>query len=215
MRLTLIGRNSFIIFLEHFRAFMFNNIRTDFRRYNLKKRQCAFNFFLYFRSLIGAYGFHAILVYRYGHWIKKKLASPCWIPLRYPLYGLYLFLNWCIMKCYDIRLSQEAEIGPGFYIGHFGGIDVGKCRIGRNCSVQQHTKINQYSVSNHFPQIGSSVWIGAHSIINGNVIIGDGATIAAGAVVKNDIDRKCLVVGDPARIINNNYDNTEILEIVL
>lgn len=29
---------------------MFNNIRTDFRRYNLQKRQCAFNFFFVFQK---------------------------------------------------------------------------------------------------------------------------------------------------------------------
>ena len=194
---------------------MFDNIRIDFKRYNLKKQQCAFNFFLFLRSIIGAYGFHATLVYRYGHWVKKKTASPCLLTLMCPLHGLYLFLNWCIIKCYDIQLSREAEIGPGLYIGHFGGIDVGRCRIGRNCSIQQHTKINGNLITHHIPQIGSNVWIGAHSTINGEVIIGDGATIAAGAVVNNNIGGKCLAAGDPARIINLNYDNTDILGIIL
>jgi serine O-acetyltransferase len=45
------------------------------------------------------------------------------------------------------------------------------------------------------------------------VKVESGATIAAGSIVLTDIGSKCLAVGNPARILNKNYDNSDLLRL--
>jgi serine acetyltransferase len=59
--------------------------------------------------------------------------------------------------------------------------------------------------------IGEGVYIGAHAQICADVSVGDGATIGAGAVVTQDIPDHCLVLGNPGRIAQQNYDNRGFL----
>lgn len=59
---------------------------------------------------------------------------------------------------YDIRLELSADIGPGFFIGHFGAIRPRRCRIGANCSIGPLTNIGAEADSRG-PVIGDRVWI--------------------------------------------------------
>ena len=54
--------------------------------------------------------------------------------------------------------------------------------------------------------IGSHVWIGCKAVILKGVTIGDGAVIAAGAIVTKDVPPRCVVGGNPARVIKENID---------
>ena len=56
--------------------------------------------------------------------------------------------------------------------------------------------------------IESDCWIGARVTILDGVRIGAGSTIAAGAVVTQDIEPGCLAGGVPARIIRR-FDQVE------
>ena len=49
--------------------------------------------------------------------------------------------------------------------------------------------------------IGKDVWLGAACIILPGKTIGDGSTVGAGSVVTHDVPERCVVVGNPARII--------------
>jgi serine O-acetyltransferase len=166
------------------------------------------------RNVVFAYGFQAIAVYRFGQWIGTWSRGPLMWPLKSVLYLVYQLTAWYIRKAYGIDLSPKAKIGPGLYIGHFGGIEVGPCTIGSNCSIQQHVKILPDKRNGHRPHIGSSVWIGGHARIEG-CTIGDRATISAGAAVCKDVESMNLVAGNPARVVAKNYDNNEILGILL
>ena len=110
-------------------------------------------------------------------------------------------------QCYGIRLSLSAQIGPGFSITHFGGVEVQNCRVGEGCCVAQQTRIGSPE-DVPGPQIGDGVWIGAHARILTPVTVGDGATIAPGARVTRNVPKRSLVVGDPARIVSRSYDNS-------
>ncbi|WP_245622456.1 acyltransferase [Litoreibacter arenae] len=55
-------------------------------------------------------------------------------------------------------------------------------------------------------RIGRNCFVGARSIVLPGVRVGDGAIIAAGAVVTKDVPARCIVAGNPARIIQQNID---------
>jgi serine O-acetyltransferase len=157
-------------------------------------------------------GLQAVLVYRFGQLLRsgtrRILAWPL-LPVGWALYGLAILV---IRSCYGIRLSLSAQIGPGFCVQHFGGIEVINCRLGERCSVAQQTKVGRAQDSAG-PQVGNGVWIGAHARIFGAVRVGDGTTIAPGARVMRNVPDKALVAGDPARVVFRGYDNTQILPV--
>jgi serine O-acetyltransferase len=113
---------------------------------------------------------------------------------------------------YGIYIDEKAEIGPGFYIGHFGEIIIGG-KLGSNCNVSQGVAIGIGGYGNTYgtPVIGDNVWIGAGSKIFGSIKIGNGVAIGPNSVVSKDITDRCLVLGNPGRIIKQDYDNTELL----
>lgn len=49
--------------------------------------------------------------------------------------------------------------------------------------------------------IGKDCWIGGAVVICPGVTIGDGATVGAGSVVTKDVESRCLVAGNPAKLI--------------
>jgi serine O-acetyltransferase len=161
--------------------------------------------------MLFSYGLHAIMVYRLGQYLKKYISKN--VLLNYVAWPLYLVLNKFMHILYGIYISPEASIEGGLYIGHLGGIRINNCVIGKNCSVHQQTTIGTYENDKERPLIGDYVWIGAHSCINNNIIIDDHATIAAGSVVTKNVKERTLVMGNPARVSINNYNNQFLLGI--
>jgi serine O-acetyltransferase len=156
------------------------------------------------------FGLQALFVYRFGRWLGSlREHLPGWL-VAACLYPIYWLLAAFMRRAYGIRLEQSADIGPGFYIGHFGSIRVARCQIGSRCAIQQHVTLGP-ETGGPGPVIGTGVWIGAHASIATSICIGDGATIAAGAVVTDDVPPRCLVVGNPGRVIQRDYDNSAFL----
>ena len=162
-------------------------------------------------SLWRSYGLQALVIYRFGRWLSRMRKRRFGWALAVPLYPAYRMLSACARKAYGINLEQSADIAPGLYIGHFGGIEVRNCRIGPRCAIQQHVKLGLSETTDRGPVIGKGVWIGAHAQICADVIVGDGATIGSGAVVTQDIPHHCLVLGNPGRISQWDYDNSDFL----
>ena len=188
---------------------MFENIRADVMRVHLhihcNKTLCIFDIF---HSLWKNYGLQALVIYRFGRWLKNK-RDHCFIwTIAIPVYWL---LAAGIRKTYDIDLSQSADIAPGFYINHFGGIEVSNCRIGSGCNIQQQVKLGTVKATARELLIGDGVYIGGHTQIHTNISIGNGVAIGAGTVITQDIPHHCLVLGNPGRIIQRDYDNSSLL----
>lgn len=154
-------------------------------------------------------GLQASLVYRFGRLLFAGKTQPwCW-PLLALGAPVYLAAAALIRGCYGIRLYMSAQIGGGFYVAHFGGVEVANCRLGERCSVGQQSKVGSRTAADG-PEVGDGVWIGAHAKVLGRVRVGDGATIAPGARVTKAIPARAFVVGDPGRIVFRGYDNTTI-----
>ena len=106
---------------------------------------------------------------------------------------------------FGISIPYNTEIGPGFYIGHCGGIVVNEAaRIGRNCNISHGVTIGQSNRGERkgVPHIGAGVYIGPGAVIVGAVRVGNGCAIGANSVVTRDLCDKAVAIGIPARVIS-------------
>ncbi|MFF3791786.1 MULTISPECIES: CatB-related O-acetyltransferase [unclassified Streptomyces] len=62
--------------------------------------------------------------------------------------------------------------------------------------------------------IGNDVWFGYGATIMPGIRIGDGAVIAAGAVVTVDVPPYTVVGGNPARVIRQRFDESDVERLV-
>lgn len=181
---------------------------VDCSRYNGNQRPSIWRAL----SLVWRFeGLLALLAYRLGQAARASNKKIALWPLL-PLYWLgHIIFTGYVRAAYDIRLLSSADIGAGFYIGHFGAISVGQCKIGRHCNIGQSTRIDSDVAGG--PVIGDYVWIGPHTQIVGPYRLGSGSTISAGASVKRDIPETALAIGNPARVVLMNYDNSAMLAL--
>ena len=56
--------------------------------------------------------------------------------------------------------------------------------------------------------VGDDVWIGANVVVLPGVTIGEGAVVAAGSIVRDDVDPYTVVAGAPARAVSRRGDAT-------
>ena len=161
----------------------FDHIRADFRAHG---RQ------------IGAQGFWALLVYRYGRW--RYGIRPGW--LRKPFSLLYHILFKWVQILTGIELPCEVEIGEGFVIDHFGGIVIsGYAKFGANCRIRNGVVVGLKNVDEPIaPVIGDNVDIGSGAKVLGPIRIGNNVRIGANAVVLCDVPDDHVAVGVPAVI---------------
>jgi putative colanic acid biosynthesis acetyltransferase WcaB len=80
-----------------------------------------------------------------------------------------------------------------------------KVVIGENCTLRNSTTIGHKALEDgsfsKCPRIGNNVNIGANVCIIGDIKIGDNVTIGAGSVVTKNVPPDCVIVGNPARIL--------------
>lgn len=114
---------------------------------------------------------------------------------------------------HHFNVSRRANVGPGFLVMHRTGIWVGDATIGANCVIHHNVTIGQRvaSGSQGVPKIGSNVWIGPGAILTGDISVGDGVTISAGTVLSKSVPDRCLVAGNPGRVIQTDHDNSGLI----
>ena len=107
-----------------------------------------------------------------------------------------------------IQIPYQVEIDEGFYIGHCGRIIINpKVKIGKNVNIATGITIGQENRGKRegTPNIGNDVWIGTNSVIVGNIKSGNDVLIAPGAFVNFDVPSHSIVVGNPGKIIFNQF----------
>jgi len=154
-----------------------------------------------FLLALRAEGVCAIWWFRFGQYLRKEASLPVRLLGELP----YRIAEKWISYTAGIHLHPGTDIGPGFYIGHYGGIWINPLvRLGANCSVHQGVTIGvagRRDASLGGPRLGDRVWIGPNAVITGQVKIGDGAVIGANTLVATDLPENAVAVGVPARVI--------------
>lgn len=146
-------------------------------------------------------GVHAVLVLRFGQWCRRRHKL-----LRILFDPIYAVLNLLIHVLWGIEIPRNAKIGPGLYIGHYGGITVSSgAVIGRDCNLSQNITIgvSGAGAKRGAPTIGDNVYIAPGARLVGKITIGDNVKIGANAVIHKDLPDNAIAVMDPGfRIIS-------------
>jgi serine O-acetyltransferase len=171
---------------------LFGNLRRDIKRtYDFqhgsrlyKSLQCA-------RSP----GVLTVIVFRYGQWARSQPKL-----LRILLDPIYFVLNELVKLAWGIELPRATKIGPGFYIGHFGGITVSpEAIIGKNFTLSQSVTIGIIGAGDKggSPVIGNDVFLAPGARIFGKITIGNNVKIGPNAVVFKDIPDNAIAALAP------------------
>jgi serine O-acetyltransferase len=138
-------------------------------------------------------GFHALLFYRFAHWLWKY---------RIPFVPRALSQ---LARCMTgIEIHPGASIGSGLFIDHGMGVVIGETtEIGDNVTLFQGVTLGGTGKQRgkRHPTLGSHVVVGAGAKVLGPITIGDYVKIGANSVVLQDVPDHSTVVGIPGRIV--------------
>lgn len=140
-------------------------------------------------------GVHAVLVLRFGQWSRRRPKV-----LRLLFDPLYVILDFFIHVLWGIEIPRSAKIGPGLYIGHYGGITVSSIAvIGRDCNLSQNITIGVSGAGQKrgAPTLGDNVYVAPGARLVGKITIGNNVKIGANAVIHKDLPDNAIAVLDP------------------
>jgi serine O-acetyltransferase len=166
-------------------------------------------------------GIWATIVYRYRRWCQYELKTR---PLRKLLVPVGSILHLLVEITTGIHIRPEIDIGPGFYIGHYGCIFLGEnTKIGKFFNISQECTIGLAGRGERWglPVIGDFAFMAAGAKAIGKIRIGNHVAIGTNSVVTKDLPDNAVAVGIPAKIISyagskdfvlfNEEKNKEIL----
>lgn len=116
------------------------------------------------------------------------------------LYGRYRFR-------YGFDISPHTRIGPGLYIGHFGGVVISPYAVlGANINIAHGVTIGAESrgARKGAPTLEDRVWVGANAIVVGKITVGHDTLIAPGAFVNFDVPPMSIVLGNPGKVVSSS-----------
>ena len=105
---------------------------------------------------------------------------------------------------YGFDISPTTVIGPGLYLGHFGGVVISPHAVlGSNINIAQGVTIGAASrgARKGTPTLEDRVWVGAHAILVGKITVAEAALVAPGAYVNFDVPALGLVLGNPGKVV--------------
>lgn len=178
------------------RSQAWSRFRQDLRRYlrpgeELTVRSAAFAF-------RHAESLWAIAIYRAGQYLHEE--APGWVArlFRVPYAATHRTMRFAL----GIHLFPQTRIGPGLYIGHYGGIWISPlAELGAQCIINHETTIGT-ATDRGAPKLGDRVWVGPNVTVTGNVELGDGAVVAANSLVVANVPPRGVVVGVPAKLMS-------------
>jgi len=135
-----------------------------------------------------------IYLYRLYAWLSRH---------RVPVLPSLLYL--ANRMLFSIALPPTVRVGPNVTFAYQGlGVVVhARSVIGRDVYIGPQVIIGGRSGEEQVPVIEDGAFIGAGARVLGPITIGSGATVAAGAVVLDDVPPGAMVAGMPARPISS------------
>ena len=156
------------------------------------------------RAFLSAYwqvpGFRYVFYLRKVSYYGARKRGPGLLPYLYNRFWLNHY-----RYRYGFDLSATTRIGPGLYLGHFGGLVVSPFAVlGANVNLAQGVTIGATSRGSRVgaPTLEDRVWVGANAILVGKILVGREALIAPGAYVNFDVPERSLVMGNPGKIVS-------------
>jgi serine O-acetyltransferase len=143
-------------------------------------------------------GFHALLFYRFAHWLWKKRIP--FIPRALSQFARFIT---------GIEIHPGATIGSGMFIDHGMGVVIGEtAEIGDNVTLFQGVTLGGTGKQRgkRHPTLGNHVVVGTGAKVLGPIKIGNYVKIGANAVVLQDVPDHSTVVGIPGRIVRIKDD---------
>lgn len=138
-------------------------------------------------------GFHALLFYRFAHWLWKKRFP--FLPRAFSQFARFVT---------GIEIHPGASIGSGLFIDHGMGVVIGETtEIGDNVTLFQGVTLGGTGKQRgkRHPTLGSHVVVGAGAKVLGPITIGDYVKIGANSVLLQDVPDHSTVVGIPGKIV--------------
>ena len=118
-----------------------------------------------------------------------------------------------------IEIHPKAEIGKNFFIDHGMGVVIGETsEIGDNVTIYHAATLGgispsiksdeQRDVKRH-PTLKNNVVVGSGAQVLGPIIVGENAKIGANAVVTKDVPANAVMVGIPAKNVNEDGSKSD------
>jgi sugar O-acyltransferase (sialic acid O-acetyltransferase NeuD family) len=104
-----------------------------------------------------------------------------------------------------VMVNAGSIIAANTEIGDFCLLNRG-VSIGHDVTLEKYVSFGPGAIACGSVVIGSGTFVGAGAIVNPKVNVGRNALIASGTVVKEDVPDRCLVVGNPGRVVKTAID---------
>lgn len=100
---------------------------------------------------------------------------------------------------YNVNIQSDAEIGDHCILNN-------GCSVDHECQISNFVHIAPGAILCGNVSVGELTMIGAGATVIQGITIGKNVIIGAGTVVISDVPDNAVVVGNPGRIIKNNYE---------
>ena len=100
-----------------------------------------------------------------------------------------------------VRVSAETELGANTFVNH-------RSMIGHNTKIGKHCQISANVMIAGWVEIGDTVFAGVSSCIRDRTKVGEHTILSMGSVVLKDMRPYKIVLGNPAREMAENKDES-------
>jgi len=138
--------------------------------------------------------------YRVGQYLQQEAS----FLIRALLYVPFALINSIVEILHGVHIHFRADIGPGLFINHVGGIWINpKVKIGSNCNLNHNVTIGSAGGEKKgVPSLGDRVWVGPNATIVGAVEVGSNVAVSANSLVVSAVPENAIVIGVPAKVIS-------------